>query len=139
MKKFVIALALAATTSAGFAHDHGRRGLGKEHGRPVLEHFAQLGLSDAQKQQIAAIRKADAEKNRDLYANFHAKRMEIRDLRRAGDPKAETLKAEMEAMAQQVKAARDAVHQQVLAVLTPEQRSKLDEMRSEHKPRRARP
>ena len=136
MKKFVIALALAATTAIGFAGVHGHGGPGRKHGGPVQDHFEHLGLSDAQKQQIAAIRKADMEKNRELYANFHAKRMELRDLRAAGDPKAETLRAEMESMAQQVKAAKDAVHQQILTVLTPEQKTKLEQMREEHRPRK---
>jgi periplasmic protein CpxP/Spy len=139
MKKFVIALALAATTTIAFAGVHGHGGPGRKHGAPVRDHFEQLGLSDAQKQQIAAIRKADAEKNRELYANFHAKRMELRDLRAAGDPKAETLRAEMEPMAQQVKAAKDAVREQILTVLTPEQKAKLEQMREERRSRRQRP
>lgn len=138
MKKFVIALALAATATFAFAGDHGHRGPGRKHGGPVQDHFEQLGLSDAQKQQIAAIRKSDAEKNRELYANFHAKRMELRDLRAAGDP-AETLRGELQSMAQQVKAAKDALHEKILTVLTPEQRARLEEMREQHKPRRARP
>jgi Spy/CpxP family protein refolding chaperone len=131
MKTLVIALALAATTTLAFGHGHG--GPGRRHGTPVADHLAQLGLSDAQKQQIGDIRKADAEKNRSLYANFHAKRMELRDLKQTGDPKAETLKAELEALGQQLKAAKEAVHAQVLNVLTPEQRTKLEQMKGEHK------
>ena len=132
MKKFVIAFAVAATAAAAFASPHGQRAhRGGRAGH--MEKFAQkLSLTDAQKQQIRDIRQADRDRNKQLYADFRTKLRQFRELRRAGDPSADTVKAELQPMREQVKAARKATDQAVLGVLTPDQRQQLEQWRAEH-------
>ncbi len=137
MKQFVIALAIAATSTMAFGHDHGAAGHGKgRQGEAHMGRFAEkLGLSEAQKQQVAGIRKADAEKNRQLYADLRAKRQELLQLKKANDPNTEAVKAQFDALKDQVKVAKDAVHAQILSVLTAEQRAQLDQWKSQRKNR----
>ncbi len=138
MKKFVIALAMAATASMAFAGPgaHGsRHGDGAAH----MERFAQkLGLTDAQKEQIKQIHQADFEKNKQLYTDFRSKRQEYRQLKQANDPRADEVKGQLQAMKDQVQAARKATHEQILNVLTPEQRQQLEQWRAERGQRRPR-
>jgi Spy/CpxP family protein refolding chaperone len=134
MKQFVIALAIAATASLALADHDGA--YGRHRGGDRMEAFAQkLGLSDAQKQQIADIRKADFEKNKQLYTDFRSKMREYRQLKQANDARADAVKSELDALKPQVKAAREAAHQQILTVLTPEQRQQFEQWKSEHKQR----
>lgn len=134
MKKFVIAVAVAATAAMAVAAPHGSR---HGDGAPRMEKFAEkLGLSEAQKEQIKAIHQADADKNRQLYSDVQSKRQEYRQLRRANDPRAETIKSELGTLKDQVKAAREATHQQILNVLTAEQRLQLEQWNTERGPRR---
>jgi protein CpxP len=130
MKKLVIAFAVAATAAAAFAAPHERpAGRGAAH----MEKFAQkLNLTDAQKQQIRDIHQADRDRNKQLYADFRTKLRQFRELKRAGDPNADALKAELQPMREQIKAARKATHEAVLGVLTAEQRQQLEQWRTEH-------
>ena len=132
MKKLVIAFAVAATAAAAFSAPHeqfAHRGGRAGH----MEKFAQkLNLTDAQKQQIRDIHQADRERNKQLYADFRTKLRQFRELKRAGDPNADAVKAELQPMREQIKAARKATHEAVLGVLTAEQRQQLEQWRSEH-------
>ncbi len=122
MKKFVIAFAVAATAVAASAHTPGRA---PQRGAR-FEKFAQkLNLTDAQKQQIRDIRRADRERNQQLYADFRTKSRAFRQAKRSGDANADALKAEIQPLREQVQAARRATREQVLGVLTPEQRQQL--------------
>ena len=134
MRKFVIAFAVAATAAAASAGPHARTAhRGAAHARA----FAQLNLSDAQKQQIGDIHKADRERNQQLYADFRTKMRAFREARRAGDANADALRAELQPLREQIRAARKATREQVLNVLTPEQRQQLEQFRAEH-PRKPR-
>jgi len=98
-----------------------------------MEKFAQkLNLTDAQKQQIRDIHQADRDRNKQLYADFRAKLRQFRELKRAADPNADAVKAELQPMREQIKAARKATHEAVLGVLTAEQRQQLEQWRAEH-------
>ena len=127
MKKFVIALAIAATTATmPYANAGPRRAddVGLH-----LKHFAdKLGLSDAQKQQIAAIQKADQDKNAPLVLDLRAKRDQYRQLKQANDPRADAVRAQLKAAFAQLRAARQATRDQILNVLTPEQRTLLQQL-----------
>ena len=130
MKKLLIALTVAATSAIAFAqapaddapHRHGHRGA-------FHQLSAKLNLTDTQKQQMKDIRSADRASNQQLYADFGSKLHQLRALRQANDPGAAALKAEIESMKPQVKAARKASRQAMLAVLTPDQRAQLKELR----------
>lgn len=132
MKKFIVAITVvAATASLAIAGTYeGGRG---QHGRHRFA--ANLNLTDAQKQQMAAIKKADREKNQALYQSFAQKRAEYRQLKDANDPKADSVKAELQSMRAQVKAAHEATRQQFRGVLTADQLQKLDAARSAQRAR----
>lgn len=135
MKKSVIAFAIAATAGVAFAAPH--QGARQPGGKAAhMRKFAEkLGLTDAQKAQIKAIHQADREQNKQLYADFRARRQEFRQLKQANDPRAEDLKVALKAMHEQIREARKATREQVLNVLTPEQRAQLDQWRARRKNR----
>jgi len=133
MKKIVIAFAVAATAAGAFAAPHERPANRGARGAAHMQKFAQkLNLTDAQKQQIRDIHQADRDRNKQLYADFRAKLRQFRELKRAGDPGADAVKAELQPMREQLKAARKATHEAVLNVLTAEQRQQLEQWRAEH-------
>jgi protein CpxP len=141
MKKTLAAFALVlATGSLVFADDvpegrGGHRGhQGRHHrGARLAE---KLNLTSEQKEQMKALRQRNRDANQQLITDFRAKRREFAGLKKAGDPRAEEVKAELKSMREQVHAAREATHQQVLGLLTAEQRQQLDQMRAERQQRR---
>ena len=132
MKKFVIAFAVAATAAAALAAPLERTAQRADRGAHYEKFAQKLNLSEAQKQQIRDIQQADREHNQQLYADFRAKMRQYRELKRAGDPNADSVKDELQPLRDQIKAARKATHQAVLGVLTPEQRQQLDQWRAQH-------
>jgi protein CpxP len=130
MKRIVIALMVAATSAVAFAQTPGT---GNHHHRGHRAAFhklaAKLNLSDAQKQQMKDMRSADRASNQQLYADFHAKLQQFRALKKANDPGAADLKAQLESMKPQIQAARKTSRQAMLAILTPDQRAQLKEAR----------
>ncbi len=133
MKKFVIAFAVAATAAGAFAApDVQTARHGGDRGAHFQKFAEKLNLSDAQKQQIRDIHQADRERNKQLYADFRAKLRQYKELKRAGDPSAESVKTELQPMREQIKAARKARHEAVLNILTPDQRQQLEQWRAEH-------
>lgn len=137
MKKIVIAFAVAATAAAAIAAPYARAAHRGDRGAHFQKFAEKLNLSDAQKQQIRDIRKGDRERNQQLYADFRAKLRAYREAKRAGDPNADALKADLQPLREQVRAARKASHEAVLGVLTPDQRQQLEQWRAEH-PRKQR-
>ena len=120
------ALPLAAQADPGGQAPHAGRG-------PRAERMARvLNLTDAQKTSIQAIR----EKRRpDLLVHREAARQAQTALRTAmqdaGTPEAQlrTLHEKASSARFEMRLARRAAHQEVLAVLTPEQRAKASELR----------
>ncbi len=128
MKKVVIALMVAATAAMAVAQTAGPgtfHGLGHRAGLLA----AKLNLTDAQKQQIKDIRTADHEQNKQLYLDFQTKLQQFRALKKADDPSASDVKAQLQAMKPQIKAARKASREAMLNVLTPDQRGQLKALR----------
>lgn len=123
MKKFVIALMVAATSTIALAQDAGPA----FHARgPRADRFAEkLNLTDAQKQQMKDLRAADRAQNQQLYADLQSKLQQLHALKQAGDPKAADIKAQIKAMRPQIQAARKARHEAMFNVLTAEQRAEL--------------
>lgn len=95
--------------------------------------MSELNLTAEQKQQMKAIRAADRQQNQALYQSVRAKVAEYRQLKQANDPKADAVKADLQALRTQVKAARSAAHEKMLSVLTPEQRAQLEQLRAQRK------
>jgi Spy/CpxP family protein refolding chaperone len=137
MKKFITGIALvAATASMAYAGEatgaaqYGERRTELRHAR--RDTLRSLDLTEAQRQQIRALREADRDKNGQLYRAAREKRAELRRLRRANDPRAESVRQELQSMRAQLDAAHDALRAQLRGVLTAEQRAQLDARRQAH-------
>jgi protein CpxP len=89
-----------------------------------------IELTDAQKEQIKAIHEANKPtgENKALFD-------QIRETRKAGGTITEEQKAQMKSLRQAQKAKMQGVHEQVLAVLTPEQKTQLEAKKAEMKTR----
>lgn len=136
MKRFVIALSIAAMSVAAFATPGRGSAEGHRRGAHFQKLAEKLNLSDAQKQQLKDLRAADKERNQQLYADLRAKVREYRQLRKANDPKAESLRAEFQPLREQVRAARKASREAFLNVLTPDQRQQLEQLRADRQQHR---
>jgi len=113
----------------------GKRG-GMHHGgghgmRGGMGMLRGIELTDAQKEQIQAIRQANkpSGENKALFD-------QIRETRKAGGTITEEQKAQMKAFRDSRKANMQAVHQQILGILTPEQVAQLEAKKAEMKQRR---
>ena len=108
----------------GKRHGGGKRGPGA-----VMRLMRQLDLSDAQQQQIRAIQER-------FEASIKPQREEMHRLRESnqGQPNADTI-ARIEALHTEMGRAIRATHEEMLAVLTPEQRTQLEQLIRERKAR----
>jgi protein CpxP len=139
-----MAAVLTLTSTLAFAHEGGK-GRGGHGGRGQRGGFMsqklaeKLNLTDAQKTQIAAISKGFREQNRATFEGSRDLRQQFREARKANDTaKLEALKPQLERQRTELQQLREAHKQQVLAVLTAEQRAQLETLKSERKERRGR-
>lgn len=111
----------------------GRRGMeGRRGGRGMRMGFLRgIELSDTQKAEIKAIREA----NKPNPADFEAMKS-IRETRKSGGTITEEQKATMKQFREARKAKMEQVHQQILAVLTAEQKAQLETRKAEMQKRR---
>jgi periplasmic protein CpxP/Spy len=121
--------------------DGGRRGhrghFGKRGGEGRI--FSQLDLTDAQKDQIKAIHEKSRESMRPLMEQIRAKRQEIRQANEGGTVDEALVRQKLTEIAPleaKMMAERARIHQETLSVLTPEQKTKLEQMREQFKSRR---
>jgi Spy/CpxP family protein refolding chaperone len=106
----------------------GKRGQRGKFGRHVL---AKLNLTDAQKEQLSALRNSAKEK-------FAPQREELRTLaqkKRQGTITADE-QAKIDALKQQLKTSGQQMREQISAILTTEQKQQLEQMKQEMKQRR---
>jgi Spy/CpxP family protein refolding chaperone len=98
----------------------------------------QLGLSDAQKAQIKQIRENHKDNVKPLIQELRAKKQELRQSFE-GDVYNETLAAqkisEMSGVKARLIGERFKMKKEILAVLTPEQKTKLDQIKEQFKAR----
>jgi periplasmic protein CpxP/Spy len=106
----------------------GREGRGGAMGQR-LGHV--LDLTDAQKQQIRAAEQQNREANR----GQHEELRQLAEKRRQGGLTAAE-EARAKALREEMQASRRRSHESLLSILTPEQRTKLEELRKERKERR---
>jgi LTXXQ motif. len=90
-----------------------------------------LNLTDAQKTQLHQLRESTHQQNQQLFADAKAKRQELHSLTKANDPRASEVKAQLEALRPQLDAAREQQHTAFLNILTPEQRTQLEQWKSQ--------
>lgn len=115
----------------GFGGGHGRHHRAGMFGKKMAE---KLNLTDAQKQQIKDIKKSSFEQNKAFFTQSRETRKAFRDAKKAGDTaKADSLQPTLDAQRAQMKQLREQEKQQVLSVLTADQRAQLDQMKAEWK------
>ena len=128
-----VAIAQSTDTGAsgrgGHWGDHGGRG-GFGMG------FRNLDLTDAQKAQMKQIRESHSGTIRPIMEQLHAKRQEIRQASEGGtfDEALVTQKlTEIAPLEAKLQGEQVRIHQEMLAVLTPDQKTKLEQARQELK------
>ena len=109
-------------------HDGMRGGYGKRGGMFGLRG---IELTDAQKEQIRQIREANMP-NEALIAELKS----FREIRKSGGELTEAQKERMKSIRGEMQLKRETVHQQILAILTPEQRQQLETRKAEMQKRR---
>jgi protein CpxP len=131
-------LALAGENPAAAAQVSGRHGHGEgqhERGQHLLARLTKnLGLSEQQKSQVAALFKENQAQAKPLYAGMKAERGALRTLVHSGSADEAAIRAQSAKVAaiqadlavQRAKGAR-----QLQALLTPEQRTKLQGLMAE--------
>ena len=90
-----------------------------------------LNLTDAQKQQIRQIHEANKPSEAQM-AEFKA----MREGRKTGGEMTDAQRQQMKAFRQQMRAKHESVEAQILAILTPEQRTQLEANKAEREKRR---
>jgi Spy/CpxP family protein refolding chaperone len=102
--------------------------------------FSQLNLTDDQKAKIQQIHQTFAESNKPLQEQLRAKRQELRQTSEGGtfnEALASQKLTEMSSLQAKLMGERHKLHQEVLSVLTAEQKAQLEQAKAEFKTRRA--
>ena len=120
----------------------GRRGQHKGHGMRGMRaggFFRGLNLTEDQKAKMKQIRESFAETNKPLREQLRAKRQELRQASEGGtfnEALATQKLTEIAPLQARLMAARANQHQQMLSVLTAEQKAQLEQSRAQFKQRR---
>jgi protein CpxP len=136
-----IAVAQSVKTGRGDGREgQGRRGAW--HGRGMRggfggdRLFARLNLTDDQKAKIKQSRQSFMESNKSLFEQLKAKRQELRHTSEGGtfnEALATQKLTEMAGLQAKLMGARIQLRQQMLSVLTPEQKTQLDQLKAQFK------
>lgn len=133
MRRMIAVTLLAATVSTiALAHPTGRDARHDRRGRHEAV-AARLNLSDAQREQLRAIRKQQREATRELRQEMRQMRRELRQMRDPNSPDAERLEARMEDLRDHLQGRVAAARIEVRKVLTTEQRAELDRLREQRR------
>jgi len=144
MSKWISAAAVVALSGAiafgamdeGNGKAWGHRG---HHRGMMVAHLAKkLNLTDAQKDQLKAAHRAFREENKAFFESARQTRKDFRAAKQAGDTaKMAELKSVMQSQHAQMKQLREQSEQQLVSILTPEQRAQYDALKAERAARRA--
>ena len=116
--------------------DHKGHGFG---GMRAGGFFKQLNLTEDQKAKIKTIRESFAERNKPLRDQLHAKRQELRQANEGGtfnEALATQKLTEIAPLEAKLMAERAKLHQEMLSVLTAEQKAQLEQSKAQFKTRR---
>ena len=137
----VASLAVAQTVKTGRGDGQGRRGAW--HGEGMKRGgfggdrlFARLNLTDDQKAKIKQSRQSFIESNKALFDQLKTKRQELRQASEGGtfnEALATQKLTEMAGLQAKLMGARIQLRQQMLSVLTPEQKTQLDQLKAQFK------
>lgn len=138
----VASLAVAQSVKTGRGDGQGRRGAWQGEGMKRRggfggdRIFARLNLTDDQKAKIKTIRQSFMESNKPLFEQLKAKRQELRQASEGGtfnEALATQKLTEAAGLEAKLMGARFQLRQQMLAVLTPEQKTQLDQLKAQFK------
>ena len=135
----VLVVGSIAVAQSVKTHRQGQRGawMGRGfHGGGV---FARLNLTDDQKAKMKQIRESFGETNKPLLEQLRAKRQELRQANEGGtfnEALATQKLTEMAGLEAKVMGARFQLHQQMLSVLTADQKAQLDQLKAQFKDHR---
>jgi protein CpxP len=135
-----VPIALAQTGEPGGQKRHGQwqeRGMrGRGFGGGA---FRNLDLTDAQKAQMKQIRESHSESLRSLGTQIRAKRQEMRQANQGGSFNEALVTQKLSEIAPleaKLKGEQHRIHQEMLSVLTADQKAKLDQSREQFKSKR---
>src|SRR5215216_7255171 len=142
-----IAVAQSVTTDQGNTQDtrterRGGRGEHKGHGWGGMREggfFRQLNLTEDQKAKMKQIRESFAQSNKPLRDQVRAKRQELRQASEGGtfnEALATQKLTEIAPLEAKLMASQHNLHQEMLSVLTAEQKAQLEQSRAQFKARR---
>ena len=138
----VASIAVAQSVKTGRGDSQGRRaawhGKGMRGGFGGDRLFARLNLTDDQKAKIKQTRQSFMESNKPLFDQLKAKRQELRQASEGGtfnEALATQKLTEMAGLQAKLMGARIQLRQQTLSVLTPEQKTQLDQLKAQFKTR----
>jgi len=117
-----------------FGRFHGRHGRGESHV------WQRLSLTEAQKKQMKQIREGYRERTQSLEQELRAKKEQLRQANQSdtfNEALATQVLTESAALRARLMGERFKMRQEMVALLTPEQRSQLEQMREQHKMKRA--
>jgi periplasmic protein CpxP/Spy len=150
LKSFVLPAVMACTLSMpAFAQsadqaspqpqDPGKRTFGRfhgRHGRGGGDVWQRLSLTEAQKTQMKQIRESYRERTQSLHQELRAKKQELRQANQ-GDTFNEALTTQVltasAALEARLMGERFKMRQEMLALLTPEHKNQLEQIREQHK------
>ena len=101
--------------------------------------FGQLNLTEDQKTKMKQIRESFAEQNKPLREQLRAKRQELRQASEGGtfnEALATQKLTEMASLEAKLMGERHKLHQEMLSVLTAEQKAQLEQSKAQFKTRR---
>jgi periplasmic protein CpxP/Spy len=143
----LVIASLAVAQSVKTSRENGQgprrewRGEGMKHGfhrGDVL--FSRLNLTDDQKAKIKQIRESFAQSNKPLREQLRTKRQELRQASEGGtfnEALATQKLTEMAGLQAKLMGERFRLHQEMLSLLTPEQKAQLDQLKAQFKTHRA--
>ena len=136
-----VAQSVKTETQDGKGGRHGWHGEGMKRGgdRGSDRLFSRLNLTDDQKAKLKQIRESFATTNKPLMEQLRAKRQELRQASEGGtfnEALATQKLTEAAGLEAKLMGARFQLHQQMLTVLTAEQKAQLDQMKAQFKERR---
>jgi protein CpxP len=131
----------AQTTDQGSQPEQGKQRFGKFHGRHGRAGggFEWLNLSEAQKTQMKQIRESYRERTQSLHQELRAKRQELRQANQGttfNEGLATQVLTESAAVEAKLMGERFKMRQEMLALLTPEQKNQLEQKREQHRTER---
>ena len=139
----VASLAVAQTVKTGRGDGQGRRGAG--HGKGMRggfggdRLFARLNLTDDQKAKMKQTRQSFMESNKPLLDQLKSKRQELRQASEGGtfnEALATQKLTETAGLQAKLMGERFKLHQEMLTVLTAEQKTQLEQMKAQFKTHR---